>query len=176
MSFLLRRTRRAVWIGAGRDREAAIREFERRDEDTDGLSVFEVEDEGERLTIVAAIACERENCDRVDLIEMERAFVEQYGQVKPTPEKGTTPVPEANQKHCRSTGIRRRFGEWRKPFSTQRRSLASLRKRRCVLPCNRLMRPLSSGNSLAPSCARNRRNRGKHKSSPTTAEGNALAR
>ncbi len=100
MSFLLRRTRKAVWTGGSRNREAAAHEFERRAEDTDGLSLFEVETEEDRLIIVAAIACERENCGRVDVVEVERPFVEQYGRVASTPDKGTTPVPAANQKHC----------------------------------------------------------------------------
>src|SRR5262245_46028792 len=100
MSYLLRRTRRGVWFGDRRSRDAAVQEFARRVEDADGLSVFEVENDKERALVVAAIACERQNCDRVDFIEVERSVVEQYGIVARTPEKGTTPLPAANQLHC----------------------------------------------------------------------------
>jgi hypothetical protein len=100
MSYLLRRTRRAVWVGEDRSREAAAQELSRTDQDTDGISLFEVTNDEERLTIVAAIACARENCDRVDVIEVERDAVERYGRVDRTPDKGMTPVPEANRFHC----------------------------------------------------------------------------
>jgi len=64
------------------------------------VSLFEAKNDEERLIIAAAIACERENCRRVDVIEVERDVVERYGRVDQTPEKGTTPVPEANRLHC----------------------------------------------------------------------------
>jgi hypothetical protein len=100
MSFLLRRTRKSVWVGAARSRESAVQEFARTDQDTDGVSVFEATSEEDRLIIVAAIACERENFSRVDLIEVARDTLERYGPVSRTPENGTTPVPAANQLHC----------------------------------------------------------------------------
>ena len=100
MSYLLRRTRRAVWVGGTRSRDAAVREFERTDADTDGLSVFEVENDEQRAAVVAAIACERQNTNRVDLLEVERDVIERYGVVQNTPDKGTTPVPAANALHC----------------------------------------------------------------------------
>jgi hypothetical protein len=99
MSFLLRRTRRIVWVGQERSRELAVVEFARTDEDADGLSVFEVENDEQRQLIVAAIACERKNVGRVDMIEIERDVIERYGPVAQTPEKGTTPVPAANLLH-----------------------------------------------------------------------------
>lgn len=100
MGFLLRRTRKAVWVGDGRDREAAAREFERSETDTDGLSLFEVETEEQRITVVVAIACERQNTSRVDLMEVTREEVEAYGPVVRSPDKGTTAVPAANALHC----------------------------------------------------------------------------
>lgn len=100
MSYLLRRTRKAVWSGDTRSREAAANEFARTDQDTDGLSVFEVGTDDERALVVAAVACERENVGRVDLMELERGELERYGAIAKTPEKGTTPVPGANQLHC----------------------------------------------------------------------------
>ena len=100
MSYLLRRTRRAVWVGGTRSRDAAVREFERTDADTDGLSVFEVENDEQRSAVVAAIACERQRMSRVDLLEVERDVIERYGVVQNTPDKGTTPVPAANALHC----------------------------------------------------------------------------
>jgi hypothetical protein len=100
MGFLLRRTRKAVWVGDGRDREAAVREFERSETDTDGLSLFEVETEEQRTMVVAAVACERRNTSRVDLMEVAREELEAYGPVVPTPDKGTTAVPAANALHC----------------------------------------------------------------------------
>lgn len=100
MGFLLRRTRKAVWVGDGRDREAAVREFERSETDTDGLSLFEVETDERRTTVVAAVACERQKTSRVDLMEVTREEVEAYGPVVRTPDKGTTAVPAANALHC----------------------------------------------------------------------------
>jgi hypothetical protein len=100
MSFLLRRTRQRPWGDPSRNREDAVREFERSDADTDGLSVFEIESEEDRLTIVAAIACDRGKCDPVDLIEVERSLVETYGPITATPEHGGTALEAANRKHC----------------------------------------------------------------------------
>jgi hypothetical protein len=100
MSYLLRRTRRGAWVGDKRSRDEAVREFERTDADTDGLSVFEVENDEQRAAVVAAIACERQNTNRVDLLEVERDVIERYGVVQNTPDKGTTPVPAANALHC----------------------------------------------------------------------------
>ena len=100
MSYLLRSTRRAVWIGGSRSRESACQEFSRTDQDTDGLSLFEATNDEERLTVVAAIACAHEKCDRIDVIEVECDVVERYGRVDRTPDKGVTPVLEANRLHC----------------------------------------------------------------------------
>ncbi|MEO8917262.1 MAG: hypothetical protein ABI488_07540 [Polyangiaceae bacterium] len=86
-------------MGQGRSRESAALEFTRAEQDTDGLSLFEVVTDEDRLVVVAAIACERGNSGRVDLIEVERDIVEGYGPVDQTPEKGTTPVPAANRLH-----------------------------------------------------------------------------
>lgn len=99
MSYLLRRTRRWVWVGDTRDRAAAAQELERTADDTDGLSVFAA-DEADFPTVVAAVACGRQNCDKVDLLKLDRATVERYGRVDATPDKGTTCVPAANRLHC----------------------------------------------------------------------------
>ena len=100
MSYLLRRTRKAAWVGATRDRDDAVREFARSEADTDGLSVFEVESDEQREAVVAAIACERQNTGRIDIIEVAREEVERFGRVDRTPDKGTTSVPAANRLHC----------------------------------------------------------------------------
>jgi len=99
MSFLVRRTRKAVWVGATRDRAEAVTEFARDDVDSDGLSVFEVTNDAERDAVVAAIACQRTNTGRVDLIEVEREVIERFGEIDDTPDKGTTPLADANRLH-----------------------------------------------------------------------------
>lgn len=99
MSYLLRRTRPSVWVGEARNRVAAAQEFERTAQDTDGLSLFEAAEEQDCLIIVAAIACDRQNCEKVDVLKLKRAAVEAYGRVDSTPDKGTTSVPAANQLH-----------------------------------------------------------------------------
>lgn len=67
--------------------------------DTDGLSVFEVETEEQRGTVVAAIACDRQNMSRVDLMEVSREQVESYGPIERTPAQGNTALPAANELH-----------------------------------------------------------------------------
>jgi hypothetical protein len=100
MGVLLRLTKQTIWSGeppdAGR-REGAVLTFRRREEDTDGISVFEVADDAERELVVAAIACERANEKPVDLLEVPREILERYGRIDPT--EGTTFVPAANALH-----------------------------------------------------------------------------
>jgi hypothetical protein len=100
MSFLLRRTRKAAWVGEARRREDAVGEFARSEQDTDGLSVFEVDNAEQRAMVVAAFACERLKTDRIDFIEVERATLERYGEVAKTPERGTMAVATVNALHC----------------------------------------------------------------------------
>ena len=78
-------------------RARAVKTFERRDVDTDGVSVFEVEDERDRSLVVAAIACARVDDKPVDFIEVSRDVIEEYGPITRTP--GTLPVPAANVLH-----------------------------------------------------------------------------
>lgn len=99
MSFIVRRTSQAKWVGAGRDVDAAKGELTRSDADTDGLSVFEVTSDAERELVVAAIACGRQNTSPVDLIEVEREEIERYGKVTNTPGDGHTPLAGANALH-----------------------------------------------------------------------------
>jgi hypothetical protein len=100
MSFLLRRTRKSVWVGDARNREEAAQEFQRSEQDTDGLSIYEVENDEERRSVAAGVACQRGNCSRIDFIEISREVVERYGTISSTPKNGTTPVPKANAMHC----------------------------------------------------------------------------
>jgi len=70
MGVLLRLTKQTIWSGDAPDaarREGAVLTFRRREEDTDGISVFEVADDAERELVVAAIACGRVNEKPVDL-------------------------------------------------------------------------------------------------------------
>jgi hypothetical protein len=122
VSYLLRRTKKFVWVGDKRDREAAIGEFERRDRDTDGFSVFEVTTDHERMLVVAAHACDRRDTSRLDLIEIERDVIEQYGPVSLTPESGTTSVRTANELH--------RSLDW--PSTDLRRLAEDLFDQQCV--------------------------------------------
>ncbi len=100
MPVLLRLTKQTVWSGEAPDaarREGALETFRRRDEDTDGVSVFEVKDERERELVIAAIACMRNNDRPVDVIEVSREVLETYGKVAPS--DGTTPIPAVNRMH-----------------------------------------------------------------------------
>ncbi len=100
MSYLLRRTRKAAWVGETRSREAAVQEFARSVADTDGLSLFEVESDADRAAVISATACERQNTGRIDFIEIDREVLEKYGTVAKTPGHGTTPLASANALHC----------------------------------------------------------------------------
>lgn len=100
MSFFVRRAKRNSSVGAGRSRDAATVEFERRAEDADGLSVYRVSTDKERLLVVAAIACERQDAGRVDLIEVSLEDLQKYGAVKDSAEHGTTCVQAVNDLHC----------------------------------------------------------------------------
>jgi hypothetical protein len=100
MTLLLRRAKKSLWTGDTSDpkkRAGAIESFERRAEDTDGVSVFEVTTEAEKCLVVAAIACDRGKDDPVDLLEIPRELAEEYGPIVPT--EGTTAVPAANGLH-----------------------------------------------------------------------------
>jgi hypothetical protein len=100
LAILLRRTRYAVWSGPDRNLGSALGELARSDVDTDGLSVFEVSTDDDRRVVIAAMACIRGNCNRVDVIEIPREIAEKFGVVARTPEAGTTPVTAANALHC----------------------------------------------------------------------------
>ena len=100
MGVLLRQTRKSTWSGDPPDeqrRQLALETFRRTEEDTDGLSVFEVVDARERELVIAAIACARASDAPIDFLEVSREFLEQYGTIAPTP--GTTPLPAANALH-----------------------------------------------------------------------------
>ena len=99
MSFLIRRTRRTAWTGDTRNLDEAIREFSRSSTDIDGLSVFEVKSDDDRELVVVAIACERENTGAVDWIEIERATLEEFGDVSDTPDHGQTAIAAVNKLH-----------------------------------------------------------------------------
>lgn len=99
MAFLVRLTRRTAWPEGGKGAlQDALATFERRPADVDGVSVYEVNSEEERLLIVAAIACQREDASRpVDWIEIPRSTVEKFGSVAVT--LGDTPLEQANALH-----------------------------------------------------------------------------
>lgn len=100
MSVFLRLAKSSVWTGAPADdarREQARASFRRRAEDTDGLSVFEVSNDSERDTVVAAIACGRKNTDPVDLLEVPPETLAEYGVTVAT--DGGTPLAAANALH-----------------------------------------------------------------------------
>jgi len=101
MGVLLRLTKQTVWSGAPADaarRDEAVKTFQRREEDTDGLSVYEIENDAERELVIAAVACDRLNEKKpIDLLEVPRELVERYGAIEVT--EGTTHVPAANKLH-----------------------------------------------------------------------------
>lgn len=78
--------------------EEALKTFTLRDHDTDGLSLYEVSTEADRRTVLAAIACVRDNADKpLDWLEIPRETIEKYGAVVSS--AGTTPVARANALH-----------------------------------------------------------------------------
>jgi hypothetical protein len=99
--FFLRRVAFASWQGQSpvndEQRAAGRRDFVLSDADTDGLSVFEVQEDVERRLIVAAIACRRRNLANVDLLEIADAEIRTLGEVVQTP--GDYPVARANRLH-----------------------------------------------------------------------------
>lgn len=101
MSFLLRRATYAAWQGvrpaSDDQRNAAHADFTLSEADTDGLSLFEVEDDMERRLVVAAIACGRKNTGNIDLLEITDAEIKAFGEASRTP--GTSPVARANELH-----------------------------------------------------------------------------
>lgn len=105
MTYLVRRTNRNAWSGAAtvtnEQRAGARTTFLRKDEDTDGVSVFEVSDETNERVVVAAIALSRRppNESAIDLLPVELEEAAQFGPVNPTPELGRTPVACANRLH-----------------------------------------------------------------------------
>ncbi len=100
MSLIVRRTRKAIWAAGAVDderRRRAISELARSDDDTDGLSVYEIADERERELVIAATACARGNDEGIDFLELPKEEVERHGAITATP--GATPVPAANELH-----------------------------------------------------------------------------
>lgn len=100
MGVLLRIAKKTIWSGEPPDdarRRSALASFARRPQDTDGISVYEVESVEERECVVAAIACGRQKDDPIDLLEIPREKLEAYGAVDRT--EGTTPLAAANALH-----------------------------------------------------------------------------
>lgn len=71
--------------------------FQRRLQDTDGISVFQVTNDTDRNNVVAAIACQRGNTNPVDFIEIPEQMLAEYGVATPT--DGCTPLVAANALH-----------------------------------------------------------------------------
>lgn len=101
MSFFLRRVTFARWQGRSpitdEDRAGARGDFRLGKGDTDGLSLFEGEAEGDRQLVVAAIACGRMKVDKVDLFEITDVELKAFGVVVATP--GGYPIARANRLH-----------------------------------------------------------------------------
>ena len=86
MSYLVRNSRQTIWTGdeqVTEERRAdAIATFSRRDVDTDGVSLFAVENDTEERLIVAAYACQkREGPNKLDILRLNNSEVEQFGAV-----------------------------------------------------------------------------------------------
>jgi hypothetical protein len=101
MPYLLRQARVSAWSGeptvTDERRRQAHASFERRAEDTDGISVYRVEDESHALLVVATLACAKMEDGKLDLLFLEDAEVTRFGPVRPI--LGTTPVRSANPLH-----------------------------------------------------------------------------
>ena len=77
---------------------AAVRaDFVRREEDTDGLSVYEVETDEDRQIAVAAFAVARGNTGQIDVIEVDREIIERFGTLTRTSAQSS--VLKANELH-----------------------------------------------------------------------------
>jgi hypothetical protein len=101
MSYLLRQARRSAWNGdeqVGDDRRAeAHASFGRRDEDSDGVSIFAISAENHPTLVVAALACGKRETGKIDLLQVEEDEIALFGQA--TTILGNTPVRTANQLH-----------------------------------------------------------------------------
>jgi hypothetical protein len=101
MSYLLRQARRAAWSGeehVENERRAHARaSFGRREEDSDGVSIFASSEESHPTLVVAAIACGKRETGKMDLLRVEEEEIALFGQV--TPILGVTPVKPANRLH-----------------------------------------------------------------------------
>lgn len=101
MPYLLRQARKSIWTGEEvvleDRRHAAIGSFARREEDTDGVSIYAIDADGDELLIVAALACQKMEKGKMDLLRLEDAELAQFGSVVAA--VGTTPIARANQLH-----------------------------------------------------------------------------
>lgn len=101
MPFFLRRVALAHWTGklpvSDEQRAGARGDFTLGEDDSDGLSLFEVAEVAEKDLVVAAIACGRRNLGNVDLLEIADGEVRRFGDVVETP--GGYPVARANVLH-----------------------------------------------------------------------------
>lgn len=85
------------WPVADGERADSYDDFTLREVDTDGLSLFAVDTENERLLVVAAIACERKKVGNVDLLEISDEHIMDLGEAVPTP--GTFALMPVNALH-----------------------------------------------------------------------------
>jgi hypothetical protein len=90
---------RRVWDHAdgSPDEAAAIEDFTLREDDVDGISVYEVSSEADRKVVLAALAYARDNTNPIDLVEIDRHVVEGFGSLTPT--TAGSPVLAANALH-----------------------------------------------------------------------------
>jgi hypothetical protein len=99
--FFVRRVTFARWQGhlpaTDEDRAAGRRDFVLGEADTDGLSLFEVDEEADRRLVLAAVACGRRNLSTVDLLEITDPEIRAFGTAVATP--GGYPVARANRLH-----------------------------------------------------------------------------
>lgn len=101
MAYLLRMIkRRAPWsteTPAASRRPDALADFRRREQDTDGLSVWRYDSEHEKQLVLAEIACRRERVEHVDYLEVPEEVVAKLGVVTPSPAQ--TLLPSASALH-----------------------------------------------------------------------------
>jgi hypothetical protein len=99
--FLIRQARRSIWTGEEVVQESrridARATFARRPVDTDGVSMFAIDHDEQVELVVAAYACSKMDCDKIDLLRIEDDEIVAFGEVCRV--GGTTPVPAANALH-----------------------------------------------------------------------------
>lgn len=101
MSYFLRQARRSIWSGdaevSEERRASALGSFARRDVDTDGVSVYAVEDERQVQLVVANYACAKKERGKMDLLRLEDDEVARFGAT--TPAGDVTHVRPASALH-----------------------------------------------------------------------------